>query len=139
MYIAHAHETAQHRTMKALIAQVFRSRGWHVIFEEQDCDVLAFKADRAGRRLRLTAIEAERSLRNLRRNVTRDLERGGNSVLVTVVNAALAAAVRRQLRRDLPRELWRRIGVVTLPRLQRIIESNGDGTPPGSAWRLPPG
>ena len=113
-------ETADHRRMKELIAKLFTLLGYLVFFEEQLTDVVAWKLRSGGPRI--VGIEAERSPRNVLRNVRRDLARGCNVVLVVAANENLQAAIRRKLQRELPPEHLRKIAVTTITRTERAIE-----------------
>lgn len=113
------HETDEHRHMKLVIATLFTLLGYMVLFEEKLTDVVAWKV--GGNRTRLLAIEAERSRRNVLRNVRRDLNGGCQSVLLVATGDPLAAAIRRCLNRGLEPHELKRVGVTTISRIEQAI------------------
>ena len=113
------HETEHHRAMKRALARLWTLLGWMVLFEEQLCDVVAWKC-RADGRMFILAIEAERSTRNIR-NVTRNLSRRCDRVLVTVTDETLRIAFRRKLWSVLLHDLLVKVGVTTIKRIEQTI------------------
>ena len=105
--------------MKQLIAKLFNLLGWLVFVEQQLCDVVACRI-RNGHR-RIVCSEAERSTRNLIRNVIRDFSRGCDTVLIVVPDEALRGAVFRKLKRELPQQVRRKVAVVTIGRIENTI------------------
>ncbi len=88
------HETAQHRAWKALaVARLLAAGCLPVLAEHGGSDVVAQHQGWA------VAFEFERSLRNVRRNLERDLAQGCHRVVVVCAHARLAAQVGALLRR----------------------------------------
>ena len=118
----HGHETKEHLLMKYLIAMLFRRIGWTIFFEYLLCDVVAQRCLSTGV-LQIMGVEAERSTRNLINNVTRDLKRGCNRVLVVVPNPETRHAVQYKLRTGLSPTLRKKVGITTLEQIQRAINT----------------
>jgi len=119
MQLNRGHEKMEHRAMKQLIAKLFTLLDFLVFFEERECDVVAWKCQANGH-VRLVGIEAERSTRNLIRNVTRDLARGCCIVLIVVPVDALRTAARRQVQQYLP-DFGTKVGITTASAIEQVI------------------
>lgn len=117
----HGHENTVHLNMKRLIAKLFTLLGWLVLFEEQLCDVLAWRINATGR-LRLLAIEAERTNAHAPQNAAKDMARRCDSVLSVVCSERQRLALRRKLQRELPRKTWTKVGIVTIAQIARRLE-----------------
>lgn len=107
--------------MKKIIARLFLLLGWLVLFEEKLADLVVWKLG-AARRMRILAIEAERTNVHADFNVTKDLSRGCDSVLSVVLSERQRVALRRKLQRELPREIWTKVGIITIGQVSRNIE-----------------
>jgi hypothetical protein len=117
----HGREKPLHRAMKQTVAKLYLLLGWIILFEEQLCDVVAFKC-RPNGRLRLVGVEPQTvATRHVCVNVRRDLAGGCAVVLLVAPSQQVRAALKRIIRRDLPRELWLKVGFTTVEQIQQAI------------------
>lgn len=117
----HGHESSEHIHMKKLIAMLFTLLGWIVLFEEQLVDLVVWKCNPAGR-MRILAIELERTNQHAVCNVKKDLSRQCDSVVSVVLNERQRSALRRKLQQGLPREMWTKVGIVTIGQIAERVE-----------------
>ena len=109
-----------HRTKKAETGDFLHRVGFSLIFfEKRYCDVLAVKRIN-GRQYTLGA-EIEFSVRNLLRNIQRNLQTlGCDGVLVIVPDFQVLGEVARKLSRELAPEFRNKVGVATFRTLQLL-------------------
>jgi hypothetical protein len=109
----HGKEKIEHLHMKNITAILFNLLGWMVLFEEQLCDVVAWKCNSTGR-MQILGIEVERANKNAVRNIRKDLSRGCDSILSVVRSERQRAALRRKLQQSLPHQICTKVGIVTI-------------------------
>lgn len=117
----HGKETNDHVYMKLLLAILLMLLGWFVLIENHCSDIVAWLS-RPKRPLRILAGEAERSLRNASTNALRNFSNGCDAMLTLVSNEADRIAMRRHLKKHLPREIWTKVGIITIPQVERLIQ-----------------
>jgi len=106
------HETKRHRELKLDIAALLTRAGYDVLFEQRGCDVVGIKRKRDGR-LFILGVEAERSTKNVLRNIRRNLANGIHKVLVVAENERLKQAIKRKISRASESQ-GNRVAVTTL-------------------------
>ena len=117
----YGHETQQHRAMKRVIARLYRLLGWLVLFEQQFCDVVAWRCGPSGC-VRIVGIEAERhATRHVCVNVQRNLAKGCQRVLMVASNEQLRAALKRIVRGNLSHDVCKKVGITTIEQIERTI------------------
>ena len=115
------HESDEHRSLKPAVISVLEQLGFEIaLCEHRYCDVVAVKlADKSSFVL---AVEIERSVRNLLRNLDRDFTKGrADAVLVVSPNFETMAAIARKLARTLTEPQRARVGLANLAAL-RILQ-----------------
>ena len=75
-------ETAEHRRWKSVVAEMLRCAGWIVALEHRCADIVAIESA-TGRRI---CLEIERSERNWRRNVRRNLKVFGSPTVIVATS-----------------------------------------------------
>ena len=91
-------EKGRHRELKLIIAMLLTRAGYDVLFEQKGCDVVGIKLRKDGT-LFILGVEAERSTKNVLRNIHRNLANGIHKVLVVAENERLKRAIKRKLSR----------------------------------------
>jgi hypothetical protein len=98
--------------MKLELSDLLLAAGYDaVFFEQRGCDLLALKETGSG--IAVMGVEIERSVRNVVRNVTRDLEQGCGLILVVAVGTGMDRAVARKLDKGLDNTVRQRTHVVS--------------------------
>ena len=75
--------------MKLETCAALRYGGWITRYEDCDADIVAFRPGRS----EVLAVECERSIRNVRRNIRKDFEHGCDYLLIVCPDAALVATI----------------------------------------------
>lgn len=108
--IAHGHEKQEHQALKAEVTQWHKGIGFDfVLCEKGNSDVIA---KRSGNHP-LIAVEIERSVRNVRRNICRDISQGCAYVLIICPDFKTAGEIARKIDRELSPALRERVGIMT--------------------------
>ena len=103
-------EKKRHREIKLLIAALLTRAGYDVLFEQKCCDVVGVKLRKDGT-LFILGVEAERSTKNVLRNIQRNLANGIHKVLVVAESKRLKRAIQRKIATA---PFGSRVAVVTL-------------------------
>ena len=115
--INHGRESEEHRALKAEALQCLKNLGFgFVLCERQNCDLLGARKNTDA----VLAVEIERSSRNLRRNIYRDLASGCAQIVIVCPNFKVTAEIARKLDRELSPGLREKVGVITASALRMI-------------------
>jgi hypothetical protein len=115
--IHHGHETEEHWTLKAETLRMLKGLGFaFVLCEKGNSDLVASRTSIN----EITAVEIERSVRNLLRNIRRNFASGCKNILIVSPNFKVTGEIARKLDRELPSDLRERVGILTASAL-RII------------------
>lgn len=111
--INNAHEVSEHRMMKREGIPVVRHWGYTTIFpEHHNADLFAVRILADGR-VDSLALEAERSSRNVWRNVTRDAANGAHLIVVVASNESVLKSCTRVLKKKLSVEVACKVFIIT--------------------------
>jgi len=105
-------EKGRHRELKLTIGALLTRAGYDILFEQKGCDVVGIKHRRDGT-IFILGVEAERSTRNVLRNIRRDLASGIHKVLVVAENKRLKRAIQRKISKA-SESFGNRVAVTTL-------------------------
>jgi hypothetical protein len=109
-------ETEDHNAVKARLVSFFSELG--VAFAEfVYCDVFVVAPSFD------LAVEYERTVVNLLRNITRNFTNGASHVLIVVRDFKIMGDVATKLRKELPKEFHQRVAVMTLNGLQFFVKT----------------
>ena len=112
MNSSRGNETKRHRELKLIIAALLMRAGYDVLFEQKGCDVVGIKQKR-DRKLFVLGVEAERSTKNVVRNIYRNLANGIDKILVVAESERLKRAIQRKIS-GASESLGNRVAVTTL-------------------------
>ncbi|MDD5677084.1 MAG: hypothetical protein PHW60_03710 [Kiritimatiellae bacterium] len=108
---SHGHELTDHRQVKADGQAMLIAAGFHLVrCEYRNADLVGIR--RIGNRIHVLTVEFERTVRNVIRNIHRNLANGSDFNLEVCMTPSIQAAMQRLIQRKLSSDEQKKVRVI---------------------------